>query len=153
MAVAEFQPHMQCVSFDLPPVEPIAKRNINDCGLAERIKTASGNFFNEALPRADIVVMANILHDWDEAKKLALMEKAFNALDSGGAFVAIGNIIDDDRRENTFGLMISLGMLIETGKGFNYTFSDFNKWAEIIGFNSTILLPLTGSSSAAVAYK
>jgi hypothetical protein len=97
--------------------------------------------------------MGNILHDWDEEKKIQLMKKAYDAIPSGGAFVAIENVIDDERRHNAFGLMMSLNMLIETGKGFDYTFKDFNGWARGVGFKSTSLIALAGPASAAIAYK
>lgn len=151
--VAKNQPHMLCTSFDLPPVEPIAKETIQKFELSDRVKTARGDFFASAIPSADIVVMGNILHDWDEETKIILMKKAYEAIPVGGAFVAIENIIDDERKQNVFGMMMSLNMLIETGKGFDYTFADFNNWAKITGFKSTSLLPLAGPTSAAIAYK
>ncbi|MEO6612023.1 MAG: methyltransferase [Chitinophagaceae bacterium] len=151
--VAKHQPHMQCTSFDLPAVNAVAKDNISQFNLSERVKTVDGNFFENPLPPADVVVMGNILHDWNEEQKLTLMNKAFEALPEGGAFVAIENVIDDERRKNSFGLMMSLNMLIETGTGFDYTFKDFTGWASTVGFKSTRLLPLTGPSSAAIAIK
>lgn len=153
LMVAKYQPHMSCVSYDLPPVESIAKATIQQFELTDRVKTACGDFFKDSFPKADIVVMGNILHDWDEETKLMLMQKAYDAIPEGGVFIAIENIIDDKRTKNVFGLMMSLNMLIETGSGFDYTFADFNKWAKIIGFKSTTLLPLAGPSSAAIAYK
>jgi hypothetical protein len=151
--VAKNQPHMSCTTFDLPAVEPIATETIEKFQLGDRVKTASGDFFADDIPSADIVVMGNILHDWDEETKMALMQKAYDALPNGGAYVAIENIIDDDRKQNVFGLMMSLNMLIETGTGFDYTFADFNRWANAAGFKSTALLPLAGPTSAAIAYK
>jgi hypothetical protein len=153
LMVATHQPHMSCTSFDLPPVEPIANNTIQHFKLSDRVKTAAGDFFESPIPPADLVVMGNILHDWDEETKLRLMKKAFDAIPEGGAFVAIEGIIDDERKKNAFGLMMSLNMLIETGKGFDYTFTDFNVWAKKVGFKSTAILPLTGQSSAAIAYK
>jgi hypothetical protein len=151
--VAKHQPHMSCTTFDLPPVQPIAKETIDQFGLAERVKTQSGDFFADALPKADIVTMGSILHDWDEEKKVFLMKKAYEALPEGGAFIAIETVIDDERKQNLFGMMVSLNMLLENGTGFDYTFADFNKWARAAGFKSTALLPLAGASSAAIAYK
>ncbi len=153
LMVARHQAHMICTSFDLAPVEPIAKKTIEHFHLSDRVKTASGDFFSEPLPKADIIVMGNILHDWDEEKKIMLMKKAYEALPPGGAFVAIESVIDDERKQNAFGLMMSLNMLIETGKGFDYTFADFNKWAKIAGFKTTSIIALAGPSSAAIAYK
>jgi hypothetical protein len=153
LMVAMHQPHMNCTSFDLPPVEPIANNTIQHFNLSDRVKTAAGDFFESPIPPADVVVMGNILHDWDEETKLLLMKKAFDAIPEGGAFVAIEGIIDDERKKNAFGLMMSLNMLIETGKGFDYTFAEFNAWAKKVGFKSTAILQLTGPSSAAIAYK
>jgi len=153
LSVAREQPHMTCVTFDLPQVENIAMQTIQQFRLAERVKTQSGNFFTDAFPKADVITMGNILHDWDEEKKLMLMKKAYDALPSGGAFIAIESVIDDDRKQNVFGMMMSLNMLIETETGFDYTFADFGRWAKAAGFTSTALLPLAGPSSAAIAYK
>jgi hypothetical protein len=153
LMVAKHQAHMNCTTWDLPPVEPIANATIQQFQLGDRVKTAKGDFFNDAIPAADVVVMGNILHDWDEETKIMLMQKAYDALPIGGAFVAIEGIIDDERNKNVFGMMMSLNMLIETGKGFDYTFVDFKKWANKVGFKSTSLIPLAGPSSAAIAYK
>ncbi|WP_316816692.1 methyltransferase [Pedobacter nyackensis] len=153
LMVVKYNPHMHCTSFDLPQVEPIANTTIQQFGLSDRVKTASGDFFTMPIPNADVVVMGNILHDWDEENKIALMRKAYAALTDNGAFVAIEGIIDDERKQNVFGMMMSLNMLIETGTGFDYTFADFNRWAKIVGFKTTTLIPLAGPSSAAIAYK
>ncbi|WAC14831.1 acetylserotonin O-methyltransferase [Dyadobacter pollutisoli] len=151
--VANHQAHMSCVSMDLPGVTAIAEKTIAKAGLNGRVKAVSGDFFNDAFPAADMVVMGNILHDWDEEQKLSLMKSAYAALPKGGVFVAIENVIDDDRKTNVFGLMMSLNMLIETGTGFDYTFADFTRWAQLVGFSSTSLLPLVGPTSAAIALK
>lgn len=153
LMIAQHQTHMTCVTFDLPVIEPIANETIQKLQLANRVKTTSGDFFAESIPTADIVTMGNILHDWDEETKLVLIQKAYDALPQGGAFVVIESIIDDERKENVFGMMMSLNMLIETGNGYNFSFADFNKWTKGIGFKSTALLPLSGPTSAAIAYK
>lgn len=153
LKVAEHNPHMSCITWDLAPVAPIANETIAHFNLQDRVMTQDGDFFKDDIPNADIVVMGNILHDWDEETKLMLMKKAYDALPEGGAFVAIEGIIDDERRKNAFGLMMSLNMLIETGTGFDYTFADFNKWAKEAGFKSTSIMQLAGPSSAAIAYK
>ncbi len=153
MALARAHSHLKLTSFDLPAVGPIAQRNLTGAGLAERVTVASGDFFVDELPRADVITMGNILHDWDLEQKQQLIRKVYQALPVGGAFIAIENIIDDDRRQNAFGLLMSLNMLIETTGGFDYTGSDFAGWAKAAGFRDVKLLPLAGPTSAAIAYK
>lgn len=146
-------PSIQCTTFDLPPVAPLAKRKIDAYRLADRIKVASGDLLNNELPKADLVTMGNILHGLNEERKREVVKKVYDLLPQGGAFIAIENIIDDDRRQNTFGMLMSLNMLIENGEAFDYTMRDFDGWAKEAGFTRTELLPLSGPTSAAVAYK
>jgi hypothetical protein len=146
-------PHLSFISFDLPPVVPLAQKCISEAGMQGRIKAVGGDFFRDDLPKADIVTMGNILHDWNLEKKKHLIAKAYAALPSGGAFIVIENIIDDARRENAFGLLMSLNMLIEIGDGFDYTGADFRAWCGEAGFARFEIIRLAGPTSAAIAYK
>jgi O-methyltransferase domain/Dimerisation domain len=151
--VAQRHPHLKCLSFDLPEVEPIAKRWIARAGLSDRVSTAAGSFLTQPLPRADVITMGMILHDWNLEKKKYLIRLAYDALPPGGAFIAIENLIDDERRKNTFGLLMSLNMLIEVGDAFDYTSADFWSWCREAGFSRYEVMPLAGPCSAAIAYK
>ena len=151
--VAAVHPHLHCTSFDLPAVSEIAARKIEASGLSDRIEAVSGDFFSDALPKADVITMGMILHDWNLEKKKQLVQKAYEALPEGGAFVAIEALIDDERRTNTFGLFMSLTMLMEFGDAFDFTNSEFVEWCKEAGFSRFELIPLEGPSSAAVAYK
>jgi 2-polyprenyl-3-methyl-5-hydroxy-6-metoxy-1,4-benzoquinol methylase len=150
---AKKHPHLHAVSFDLPPVEPIAKKHIAAAGMAARVGTAAGDFFQAPLPKADVITMGMILHDWNLEKKMHLIRAAYDALPPGGAFVAIEALIDDARRENSFGLLMSLNMLIEFGDAFDFSGADFRKWCGEVGFQRFETIHLNGAHSAAVAYK
>jgi predicted O-methyltransferase YrrM len=151
--VAKKHPHLTCTSFDLPPVESIARKHIVAAGLEQRVRTASGDFFKDPLPRADVISMGMILHDWNLEKKMHLIRAAYDALPPGGALVAIEALIDDARRENVQGLLMSLNMLIEFGDAFDYSGADFKQWCGEAGFKRFEVIHLAGPSSAAVAYK
>lgn len=151
--VAKRHPHLTCTSFDLPVVEPIAKKHIVAAGLESRVRTASGDFFKDQLPKADLITMGMILHDWNLEKKMYLIRSAYDALPPSGALVAIEALIDDARRENVQGLLMSLNMLIEFGDAFDYSGADFRQWCSDVGFTRFEIIHLAGPSSAAVAYK
>jgi hypothetical protein len=146
-------PNIQCTCFDLPQVEPVAKKKIDSFNLSNRIKFVSGDFLEDELPFAEIITMGNILHGMNEETKQKMVNKVFNTLPDNGIFITIENLIDDSRNQNVFGLLMSLNMLIENGDGFDYTPSDFNRWAKQAGFTRTEFIPLTGPATAAVAYK
>ncbi len=152
--VAQKNPHMKCISADLPVVQSIAEENIERFQLQDSISALSLDFFEEReFPKADIITMGNILHDWGLHDKKMLLKKAYNALPSGGALIVVENVIDNERRENTFGLLMSLNMLVETLEGFDFTASDFEGWAKEIGFSKVEMMPLAGPTSAVIAYK
>ncbi|MGI9401497.1 MAG: methyltransferase, partial [Rhizobiaceae bacterium] len=117
------------------------------------IEAVAGDFFADPLPQADVITMGMILHDWNLEKKKLLIKKAFDALPEGGAFVAIEALIDDERRTNTFGMFMSLTMLMEFGDAFDFTNAEFVDWCREAGFSRFEVIPLVGASSAAVAYK
>ncbi|MET0658347.1 MAG: methyltransferase [Steroidobacteraceae bacterium] len=151
--VAARHPHMQCTTLDLPAVTAIAERKIKADGLEARVHAKPLDFFADPLPTADIITMGMILHDWNLERKRKLIRKAYNALPAGGCFIVIENLIDDARRTNAFGLLMSLNMLIEFGDAFDYTGADFDRWCREAGFERTEVLPLAGPASAAIAYK
>jgi hypothetical protein len=86
-------------------------------------------------------------------RKKLLLGKAFDALSKGGAVVVYDHIIDDDRRENAFGLMVSLNMLIETPGGFDYTGEDCQAWMREVGFSKARVEPLVGAVSMVIGFK
>jgi hypothetical protein len=151
--IALANPHLQGTGFDLPEVAPIFEDYAEANGLAARLKFTPGSFFESDLPAADVITMGHILHDWDLPTKRMLVKKAFDALPAGGAFVVYEAIIDDERRTNAFGLMMSLNMLIETPGGFDYTGADCRGWMEEAGFTSTRVEHLVGPDSMVIGIK
>ncbi|WP_445737771.1 methyltransferase [Mariniflexile sp.] len=151
--VAMHNKHIKCTSFDLPAVTPIAKEVISTMHLNDGVQVVNGDFFVDDLPKADVITMGNVLHDWSKKDKRMLVQKAYDALPKGGTFVVIENIIDNDRRENHFGLLMSLNMLIETPEGYDFSFSDFQELSVAAGFSKTSIMPLIGPTSAAIAIK
>jgi hypothetical protein len=151
--IALQHPSVTFITYDLPPVAPVATEKIARFNLTDRIKVASGDFLHDPFPSADVITMGNILHGMNEESKLKIVKKVYDTLPEDGVFIVIENIIDAERIKNTFGLLMSLNMLIENGDGFDFTLPDFENWTKAAGFKKTELLPLAGPTSAAIAYK
>jgi hypothetical protein len=152
-ALAQAHGHLRGGGFDLPVVGPFFDEYMSACGVGDRMQFAGGDFFADDLPQADVLVMGHILHDWDLEQKLELLGKAHAALPDGGALIVYEELIDDTRRENAFGLLMSLNMLIETEGGFDYTGADCEGWMREVGFTQTSVQPLIGPDSMVVARK
>ena len=153
VVVARRHPHMRCTTFDLPAVEPLARDTIDAAGVADRVTAASGDFFTDPLPAAEVITMGMILHDWNLEEKLHLIQAAYEALPPGGVFICIEPLIDDARRCDAFALSMSLNMLIEFGDAFGFTGNDFTEWCTNVGFERVDILPLAGPMTAAIAHK
>jgi O-methyltransferase/methyltransferase family protein len=146
-------PHLTGTNFDLPVVGPIFEEYAASHGLSDRLSFQPGNFFNEPLTSADVITMGHILHDWNLDEKRMLLDKAYQVLPKGGALIVFEALIDDERRQNAFGLLMSLNMLIETPGGFDYTGQDCSKWMREVGFRETRVEHLVGPDSMVVGIK
>jgi hypothetical protein len=151
--VALAHPHLRGVGFDLAEVGPIFEEYVEQHGLSERLKFRPGNFFEDQLPNADVIIMGHILHDWNLDEKKILLRKGYEAISSGGLVAAYDSVIDDDRSQNTFGLLMSLNMLIETPGGFDYTGADCIGWMKEVGFREARVEHLVGPDSVVIGIK
>jgi hypothetical protein len=145
--------HLHGGGFDLPVVQPIFDEYVASFGLSDRVKFHAGSFFTDPLPKTDVLLMGHILHDWDLDQKRMLLSKAYAALPAGGALIVFEAIIDDQRRKNGFGLLMSLNMLIETPGGFDYSGADCCAWMKDTGFKQTRVEHLVGPDSMVVGIK
>jgi hypothetical protein len=151
--IALANPHLSGIGFDLPEVGPIFEDYVDQNGLGERLRFQGGNSFQDPMPKVDVITLGHILHDWDLDEKKALLRKAHEAISPGGCVVVYDSVIDDDRSQNAFGLMMSLNMLIETPGGFDYTGADCMGWMKEAGFREARVEPLVGPDSMVVGVK
>src|SRR5579863_1250314 len=151
--VALANSHISGVGFELPEVQPCFLEHVAANGLGARLKFQAGSFFEEPLPKADVMMMGHILHDWNLQEKNLLIRKAYEAVPDGGALIVYDSIIDDDRSQNAFGLLMSLNMLIETPGGFDYTGADCCSWMKEAGFRETRVEHLIGPDSMVIGIK
>ncbi len=151
--VALAHPHLSGGGFDLPPVRPVFEEYVASHGLEERLHFYAGNFFDDPCPTADVLVMGHVLHDWDLDQKRALLRKCHDSLPDGGSLIVYDAMIDDERQDNAFGLLMSLNMLIETPGGFDYTGAQCIEWMREAGFTRVRVERLVGPDSMAIGIK
>jgi len=146
-------PQLTGGGFDLPIVRPAFESHVARHGLTDRLRFYPGDFFTDPLPPADVLIMGHILHNWSLDQKLDLLGKAYRTLPDGGALIVYESLIDDDRRTNTFGLLLSVAMLLVTHDGFGYTSAQCRSWMSDIGFRDSYVEPLAGPDSMVVGLK
>lgn len=151
--IAKAHPHLRGIGFDMPVVQPIFEEYVASFGLADRLAFRAGDLWTDPFPGADVLLLGHILHDWSLEQKRTIIAKAYDALPTGGSLVIYEALIDDERRQNAFGLLMSLNMLIETPEGFDFTGADCCKWLKEAGFRETRVTHLVGPDSMVVGVK
>jgi len=151
--IALAQRHLTGMGMDLPVVQPVFEAYAKTRGVDSRLRFVAGDFFKEPLPPADVIIMGHILHDWNLDDKMMLLRKAHAALSPKGALIVHEALIDDARKKNAFGLLMSLNMLIETHGGFDFTGADCRKWMKEAGFSRSRVEPLSGTDGMVIGFK
>lgn len=146
-------PHLRGTGFDLSAVAPAFQQRLAESGLTDRLAFRAGDFFTEPLPQADVLIFDHILSNWDLPTCRTLLRKAHEALTDGGLVVIYETLLDDDRRENVDGLLMSLTMLLETPGGFEYTGADCRGWLADAGFRESHVRHLSGPESMVIGRK
>jgi hypothetical protein len=151
--IARLHPHLGGGGFDLPQVEPEFTRFVRAHGMEQRLLFHPGDFLHDELPRADVLIMGRILHNWDLPTKLMLLQKAYRALPPGGALIVYDTLLDEARRHEAEALLASLNMLIETAGGFEYTATQCIGWMRDCGFDEIRVEPLERRESAVIGVR
>jgi O-methyltransferase len=114
--VVKAHPELAGHVFDLPQIEPLFTEHVAGMGLTGAIRFHGGDFFRDPLPKADLVILGHVLHDWDREQRTFLFQKALEAVNSGGALLVYDRMLDDkpDHFRNSLG---SLTMLLVTEGG------------------------------------
>lgn len=134
VAACERYPNLRAVVFDLPEAVPLAKEMIAQTPVAARIEVQGGDFFSDPLPPADLYALGRIVHDWSEAKALALLQRIHATLPAGGALLIAEKVLDDDKLGPRWAQMQSLNMLTCT-EGKERTLGEYRALLEQAGFS------------------
>jgi acetylserotonin N-methyltransferase len=135
IAACERYPKLCGVVFDLPDAMPLAREIVGASSVADRIDFVAGDFFVDPLPRGDLYALGRILHDWTEAKVLALLGRIHDALPAGGAVLIAEKLLNDERSGPRWAQMQSLNMLTCT-EGKERTLAEYRAILTQAGFRT-----------------
>jgi acetylserotonin N-methyltransferase len=128
LAACERYPNMKATLFDLPSVIEVAREHVGD-----RVSLVAGDFFADPLPSGDLYAVGRILHDWTEAKIVALLAKIYASLPVGGGLLVAERLLQEDRGGPVPALMQSLNMLVCT-EGRERTLGEYTELLRAAGF-------------------
>ena len=115
-----------------------ARPLIEEASLSDRCETAAGDFFTDALPRADVYVLAQILHDWDDERARAILRNCGRSIADDGRLLVVEQVLPEGD-EPSYGKLLDLIMLVVLG-GKERTRSE---WPALLGAGGFELVGIT----------
>jgi predicted O-methyltransferase YrrM len=136
-------PELRAIVFDLPGVVEIAQELISEAGMAERISTRAGDYFEDDFGQGnDVVLLSMVLHSMGPPQCKLLLQKSFDSLVGGGWVVVHEGLIDPEGTSPVSAALFSLNMLLNTGEGQSRSAEELMGWMKEVGFDTPFLLPL-----------
>jgi hypothetical protein len=111
-----------------------------------------GSFLTDALPSANVLVLAGVLHGWGDDQKKILLRRAYDALPRHGVLIVREISIDEERRQAP-ALLFSLHMLLDTDAGRAFTENELRAWMEDTALRDIRFEPLVGPTGMMVGVK
>jgi predicted O-methyltransferase YrrM len=120
-------PRLQAMVLDRPEVLKTAERFVADFGVSDRVQLVASDMFADAYPKADVILLSNILHDWDVAECRTLIDRCAAALNPGGQLIIHDVLLDDDLA-GPLPIALYSAALFTLTEGRAYSAQEYNGW-------------------------
>ena len=141
-AILRAHGHLRGVLFDRPPVVADAAEVFRAAGVADRCEIVPGDFFQGVPEGADGYVLANVLHDWDDAGSVRILGACRRAMAHDGRVLIVERLIPDDPADAVPVLLSDLNMLVFTG-GQERTNTEYGELLAEAGLNLVRVQPVS----------
>ena len=153
--LARHYPELRASVFDSPSVCEIARANIAQAGLSDRLGAVPGDCFRDPFPEGvDCILFCHFFTIWSEARNQELLRKAHAALPDGGAAIIFNMMQDDDESGPLTSAMGSPYFLtLATGEGMLYTWREYEDWMKAAGFRRVLRRTFVRNHGAIIGLK
>jgi SAM-dependent methyltransferase len=140
-AILQAHGHLRGVLLDLPPMVADAAAIFQAAGAADRCEIVPGDFFHSVPHGADAYILANVLHDWDDAHSVRILSACRRAMASGGRLLIVERLIPDNPADAVPVLLSDLNMLVITG-GQERTSAEYGQLLAKAGLSPALVQPV-----------
>ncbi|HIE99094.1 MAG: methyltransferase [Fuerstiella sp.] len=133
-------PQLTATVLDRPEVLKTAETFAQEYDVVSQIKLLAGDMFSEKLPNADVVLLSNILHDWDVAECKGLVRRCTEALNPGGRLI-IHDVLLNDALDGPLPIALYSAALFTLTEGRAYSAAEYSSWMQNAGLATTAPVP------------
>jgi hypothetical protein len=132
----EANPAARSTQLDWKPINAIARRLLDERGVADRFTCIDGDFHTTDFGTAkyDVALYSHIAHQEGPADNVAVFARLRQSLNRGGALVVCDYVVDDDRSGPAFPLIFASEMLLKSKQGSTWRRADYRDWLVKAGF-------------------
>ena len=127
IACLQRHPHLRAVVWDRPEVLKVAREMAENYGVADRLECRPGDMFADPVPHADVVLLSNILHDWDVPQCRQLIQRCAKSLPSGGRLL-IHDVFLNDALDGPLPVALYSAALFTLTEGRAYSAAEYRDW-------------------------
>jgi ubiquinone/menaquinone biosynthesis C-methylase UbiE len=154
ITIARLSPHVRIHAVDWPQVLEVTRRVAKKHGVAKRLSTAPGDFFEADFGKGHrVATIGHILHSEGRERSQRLLKKVFNALAPGGTVAIQEFVPNEDRTGPPNALIFAVNMHVNTEAGDTFTFGEMSQWLRKAGFKNPRLLDVPSVSPLVLADK
>lgn len=114
--VLKARPQLKGILVDGPGVLREAEDHLARAGVRERVELSEGDFFERVDARADVYVMKDVLHDWDDERCLTILRTVRAAMPAGSRLVLVETLQEPNAVEPVASF-VDVHMLTQTDGG------------------------------------
>lgn len=145
-AILRAHPRGQAVLFDLPHVVEGLGPVLEAAGVVARCRLVGGDFFKSVPAGGDLYLLKQVIHDWDDARAVAILSRCREAMASGGRVLLVETVLPerlDPSPTSQWQAMLDLMMLVTTPGGRERTAEQFRALLSEAGLALTGITPVS----------
>lgn len=132
VALLRKNPGLRAIILDRPEVLRVAEEFAQHYSVADRMQMLEGDMFADPLPPADVVLLSNVLHDWDEPECRSLVQRCAEVLPAGGRLL-IHDVLLNDALDGPLPTALYSAALFTLTEGRAYSGAEFQSWLREAG--------------------
>ena len=132
IAIAKEFPEVRCIAADLPHAARAAEENFESAGISDRCRAEPCDFVKSVPRDADLYILSNILHDWNDDLSQTVLENCREAMKTDSRIMIVEFLVPP-ANEFSPAKLLDIEMLVMSGGGRERTADEFRQLLESAG--------------------